>query len=65
MIHIIYKSILSNGDNDSAEHTLNEMLSAIKVVFLLLYTFIILAPTGISIYCILNNLLNVPTWLYY
>ncbi|MFI3201482.1 MAG: DUF6796 family protein [Eubacteriales bacterium] len=59
---IIYKAVLSKGDNDLAEYTLNEVASAIIVVFGLLYSIIILLPTGIIIYCILNNLLDVPTW---
>lgn len=59
---IIYKAVITKGDKELGEYTLNEVLSAIKIVFGLLYLFIMLAPTGIAIYCILKNLLNVQAW---
>lgn len=59
---IIYKAVLSKGDRDLAEYTIIELLSAIKIVFGLLYVVIILVPTGLIIYCILSHLLDVPTW---
>ena len=59
---IIYKAVLSKGDKDLAEYTINEVFSAIKILFLLLYVVIMLGPTSIIIYCILHQLLDVPTW---
>ncbi len=59
---IIYKAVLKGNDESLAEHTLNELLSAVKIPFSLLYAFIILAPTIVTIYCTLNGLLAVPTW---
>lgn len=59
---IIYKAIKTKGDDDLANYTINELLSAIKIVFFLLFLIILFATTGIIIYCILNNLLDVPTW---
>ncbi len=59
---IIYKAVLKGKDEKLAEHTLNELLSAVKIPFALLYAFIILAPTILTIYCILNGLFDVPNW---
>ncbi len=59
---IIYKAVLKNKDESLAEHTVNELLSAIKIVFGALFAFLLLVPTSIIIYCILNGLLDVPTY---
>ncbi len=58
---IIYKAVLKGKDENLAEYTLNELLSSVKIPFVVLYAFIILAPTILTIYCILNALFNVPT----
>lgn len=59
---IIYKAMSTKADDELADHTINEMFDAIKVVFLVLYLNILLSTTGIAIYCIANNLLDVPVW---
>ncbi len=59
---IIYKAVLKGKDEKLAEHTLNELLSAVKIPFALLYAFIILAPTILTVYCILNGLFDVPNY---
>lgn len=59
---VVYKAVLSKGDSDLAEYTLSEILSAIKVVFALFYITIMVASTGIVIYCIVKKILDVPTW---
>ncbi len=59
---IIYKAVLNGKNEDLAEHTINELLSAIKIIFGALFAFLLLAPTSIIIYCILNGFLDVPTY---
>ncbi len=59
---IIYKAALKSNDKSLAEHTVNELLSAVKIPFVVLYVFIILAPTVLTSYCILFGLFAVPSW---
>ncbi len=59
---IIYKAVLSGKDKDLAEHTVNELLSAIKIIFGVLFAFLLLVPTSIIIYCIISGFLDVPTY---
>ncbi len=59
---IIYKAVLKGKDEDLAEHSINELVSSVKNIFGVLYLFIIMAPTCLTIFCIVSGLLSVPSW---
>lgn len=59
---IIYKAIMKGEDFELASVTIETLFDAVKILFFTLYLFIMLVPTGITIYCILSGLLQVPTW---
>ncbi|MFI3177042.1 MAG: DUF6796 family protein [Eubacteriales bacterium] len=59
---ITYKAVISGEDFELADHTIEALFGAVKILFFVLYLFIMLVPTGITIYCILSGLLHVPTW---
>ncbi len=59
---ILYKAILGGAGEKAAELSVNTLLDAIKILFGILYAFIMLAPTALTIYCIATGLFNVPMW---
>ncbi len=59
---ITYKAVIKGEDFELADNTIEALFSAVKILFFALYLFIMLVPTGITIYCILGGLIHVPTW---
>lgn len=62
IVPITYKAIMKGENFELANDTIEAIFDAIKILFFVLYAFILLVPTGIIIYCILNGLLSVPNW---
>ncbi len=59
---IIYKAVLTGKQEDIAEYTINQLLSAIKIIFIILYSVVIFVPTIIVIVSICNGYFDVPMW---
>lgn len=62
ILPVIYKSVIKGGNFEIANNTVDALFDAVKILFFPLYVFILLVPTGITIYCIVSGLLNVPNW---
>ncbi|MFI3324654.1 MAG: DUF6796 family protein [Clostridia bacterium] len=59
---IIYKAVIKGEDFELADNTIEALFDAVKLLFFVLYAFILLVPTGITTYCILSGMLSVPNW---
>lgn len=59
---VTYKAVIKGEDFELADNTIEALFGAVKILFFALYLFIMLVPTGIAIYCILSDMINVPTW---
>ncbi len=54
--------VIKGKDIELASDTIETLFDAVKTLFFALYLFIMLVPTGITIYCIISGLLQIPTW---
>ncbi|MFI3237904.1 MAG: DUF6796 family protein [Lachnospiraceae bacterium] len=59
---ITYKAVITGENFELADHTIETLFGAVKILFFILYLFIMLVPTAITIYCILSGLIHVPIW---